>query len=56
MKKSIVTIVAFMLFALAGFAQGEERVYVRVYNELNYTEVHIMQVGSVTNLSIHAIM
>lgn len=31
MKKSIVTIVAFMLFALAGFAQGGERVYIRIF-------------------------
>lgn len=35
MKKSIITIVAFMLFALASFAQGGERVYIKIATSSN---------------------
>ena len=48
MKKSIITIVAFMLFALAGFAQGGERVYIRHFTlngEVGKTTVAIYEKG-----------
>lgn len=53
MKKSIITIVAFMLFALAGFAQGGDLVSVRVlYTGTKTAKLLVYEKGIVTQTDI----
>lgn len=48
MKKSIVTIVAFLLFALAGFAQGKDFVLIRLESSVRGTTVYVYNNGNVS--------
>lgn len=55
MKKSIITIVAFILFALAGFAQGGERVYIRditLNDQAGKTTVVVYEKGETKTFTI----